>query len=195
MKILVTGFKPFLGEKINPSEKLAIELSKLNAVTQSLILPVEFKKSFEILEARLEQDLPEYLVMLGQASGRKNICLEKIGLNWMQSEHQDESGYTPKSGRIDSDSALALLTEFPIDETYLFLKKNNFPVEISFSAGTYVCNDLYFRTLQKFSYLNSIFVHVPLLPEQLSTNDLRPHVEYSKQFEVLSALIHFLIQK
>ena len=54
MKILVTGFKPFLGEKINPSEMLAVELAKNFSEITSLLLPVEFGKSFEILKKRQE---------------------------------------------------------------------------------------------------------------------------------------------
>ena len=131
MKILVTGFKPFLGEKINPSEQLAIELSKVSKQVESLLLPVEFQKSYEILEAKLARHQPNFLIMLGQASGRKNICLEKIGLNWMQSENGDEGGFVPEAGRIDSNSPLALLSTFPIDEAFLHLKKKKFSVEIS----------------------------------------------------------------
>ena len=55
MKILVTGFKPFLGEQMNPSEILANELARKFSEVQALILPVEFKKSFDIL--KIVQDM------------------------------------------------------------------------------------------------------------------------------------------
>ena len=123
--------------------------------------------------------------MLGQASGRKNISFEKIGLNWIQSVHPDESGFTPSVGTIQNDQALALMTKFPVDEIYQKLKSQNLPVEISFSAGAYVCNDLYFKVLSEFSELKSVFIHVPLLPEQLVAGDDRPSMQLSKMIEVI----------
>ena len=113
----------------------------------------------------------------------------------MQSENGDEGGFIPEAGRIDSNSPLALLSTFPIDEAFLYLKKKKFSVEISFSAGTFVCNDLYFRTLQKTTYIQSVFVHVPLLPEQIKVGDLRPSMKFEEQFETLKSLLLFLIEK
>lgn len=189
-KILVTGFKPFLGEPINPSEKLANKLSQIFDNVESIILPVEFRRSFEILDEKINSSNPDCLVMIGQAAGRKNICLEKVGLNWVQTERADESGFIPQSGKILPNVELALMTRFPVDQTFLELKKLVHPVEISFSAGTFVCNDLYFRVLNEYKTRPSIFVHVPLLPEQLKDNDSRSSLSFEKQLEVLGAIIN-----
>jgi pyroglutamyl-peptidase len=70
MKILITGFNPFLGESVNPSEQIALELSRSESGVQVFILPVEFKKSFEILEKEIEKNQPDFLIMIGQATGR-----------------------------------------------------------------------------------------------------------------------------
>jgi pyroglutamyl-peptidase len=191
MKILVTGFKPFLGEAINPSEMLALELSQSEENVESLILPVEFQNSFKFLKSNLDQnDLPDFLIMIGQASGRKNMCFEKMGLNWVQTNHRDEAGFQPKTGTINPDGALALTSQFPIDEAYLHLRQQNLPVEISFSAGAFVCNDLYYRVLSEYKNLKAVFIHVPLLPEQLKVNDDRSSLSFEKQTEVLRALHH-----
>lgn len=189
MKILVTGFKPFLGEKINPSEKLALELSREFDHVESVILPVEFEKSFAILREKILGVNPDFVIMIGQASGRKNVCIEKVGLNWVQTENKDEAGVVPKAGKILPAIELALMTEFPVDQTFFQIKKAGLPVEISFSAGAYVCNDLYFRVLNEFRDLKSVFVHVPLLPEQLKFEDSRPSLELSKQLEVMKRMI------
>lgn len=193
MKILVTGFKPFLGDKINPSEKLAIELAREYDHVEAIVLPVEFGNSFEILKTKILKLKPDYVVMIGQASGRKNICLEKVGLNWVQTENKDEAGIAPKAGKILSAVELALMSLFPVDQTFLELKRVGFPVEISFSAGAYVCNDLYFRVLNEFKELKAVFVHVPLLPEQLKADDLRPALSFEMQLEVLKQMI--MVQK
>ncbi len=172
MKILITGFKPFLGESVNPSELILYEIQHSNI--QILILPVEFKSAFQILDTEIKNTNPDYVIMLGQASGRKNICFEKIGLNWIQSTNPDESGFKPQMGAIQIDQPLALMTKFPVDDIYQKLKSQNQPVEISFSAGAYVCNDLYFKILSAYPDLKSVFIHVPLLPEQLQPADTRP---------------------
>ncbi len=192
MKILVTGFKPFLNEAINPSKKLASELSNKFSFVESLILPVEFQKSFELLKMKISAFNPDYLILFGQAAGRGNVCLEKIGLNWAQTENADEAGFAPKTGKILPDKELAVMTRFPIDSVFLQLKKSGFPVEISFSAGTYVCNDLYFRTLNEFRNIFSIFIHVPLLPEQLKQQDSRPSIGFERQLEVAVETISYL---
>ena len=194
MKILVTGFKPFLGEKINPSEMLAAELAKNFSEVTSLLLPVEFGKSFDILKNHLKDNTYDYLISIGQASGRNKICFEKIGLNWVQTEHKDESGSLPPQGNI-ANGPLAVMSEFPIEEVYKHLKAEQFPVEISFSAGTFVCNDLYFRTLNEFKNLNSVFVHVPLIEVQATienSKEKKPFISYSESLMCLSEMLKFL---
>lgn len=186
MKILVTGFKPFLGEKINPSEMLALELAQNFVEVEALILPVEFGKSFEILKKHLIENSYDYLISIGQASGRSKIGFEKVGLNWVQTEHQDESGHTPQTGKI-TEGELALMSVFPVDEMYQKLKNNRFPVEISFSAGTFVCNEFYFRVLNEFKNLKSVFVHVPLIEAQ--SDGTKSFVRYSESLMCFSELI------
>ena len=191
MKVLVSGFKPFLGQSINPSEIIAIELSKKIAQVKSVILPVEFTKSFIFLKDGIEHELPDYLIMLGQASGRKKISLEKVALNWNQTSVSDEAGLTPVMGPIIKNSALALMSDFPIDAVFEKLRLPE--LEISFSAGTYVCNELYYHVLKNFNEksLKSVFIHLPLIPEQVPIND-KPSIKIEVQLEILTRLIHSL---
>lgn len=193
MKILVTGFKPFLNEKINPSELLSVEMSQKFSDVTSLILPVEFGNSFAMLNSHLALNNYDYVIMLGQAAGRDKVTLEKIALNWIQAEYQDESGVLPGPGVIIKDKPLALMSGFPIDEVYAELKKQNLPIEISFSAGTFVCNDLYFRVLEKFTDLKSVFVHVPLVKEQIGESHLRPFLSLDEQQNILSQMIQWIL--
>jgi pyroglutamyl-peptidase len=192
MKILISGFKPFLNDVVNPSEILVTAISKKYPEIVTVILPVEFSSAFKILYAEIKNTQPEFVIMLGQASGRKNICIEKIGLNWIQTTHPDESGFIPQMGSIDKSQNLALMTKFPVDELYQKLKQQKYPVEISFSAGAYVCNDLYFKILSELPNLKSVFIHVPLLPEQLRPDDNRPTMtleEMSRTIETILKLI------
>ncbi len=181
-KILITGFKPFLGADTNPSELLSLELAKNFTDVNSLILPVEFGNAFEALSSHLLKQNYDHVLMLGLASGRKKIGFEKIGLNWVQTEHQDEGGCLPKTGNILPDLPLALMSPVAIEDCYLALKAENYAVEISFSAGTFVCNDLYFRVLSNFPKLNAVFIHVPPTQE----------MEMPQQHKILSRIIELL---
>lgn len=189
MKILISGFKPFLGEKINPSQKLALDLQNQFSEVVSIILPVEFKQSFWLLEREIQNVEPDFVIMLGQAGDRKNICFEKIGLNWIQTQNADEVGIKPEAGPIEKSEALALMSTFPIEKHFDILKERNYPVEISFSAGTFVCNDLYFRVLNEFKNVKSVFIHVPLVEEQ-SNYYARPYLDYETQLQILTELVH-----
>ena len=192
MKILISGFKPFLGETINPSELLIQSIKKNHPQIVTTVLPVEFQTAFTILKNKILKEQPEYVIMLGQASGRKNISLEKIALNWIQTTHPDESGFHPKKGKINAQSELALMTQFPLDEIYEKLKDQSLPIEISFSAGAYVCNDLYYKVLIEFKNLKSVFIHVPLLPDQTKIDDLRPVMEFEIMEKTISEIVENL---
>ena len=189
MKILVTGFKPFLKDNINPSELLSLELAQKYAEVSSLVLPVEFENSFKILRAHLVLNTYDFIILLGQAAGRSKISLEKIALNWVQTESPDEIGVRPEPGVILETSELALMTNFPIARICAELNKQDLPVEISFSAGTFVCNDLYYRALKQFPELMILFIHLPLIQNQINETYQRPFLELEFQKNILSQLI------
>ena len=194
MKILVTGFKPFLGHKINPSESLAVDLSQAFKQIAALILPVEFKRSFEVLNLHLEKHQYDYIIMLGQAAGRDRICLERFALNWVETSNADEAGVIPVTGRIVEEAPLSLLTRFPLDRIMDAVKTQTSLVKVSFSAGTYVCNDLYFRMSYARPDIKSVFIHVPLVPEQnVVGNHQALSLAYEDQFSALKIIISELL--
>lgn len=170
--ILVTGFKPFLGETINPSAEIISFLqgeAEFKNKIKTLLLPVVFAEAFEILKAEFQSENYTHVVMLGQAGGRDKISLERVALNWFESEHPDESGWTPKRESIAEDASSAEFTEIKIESVLLKLKSQGIPAEISLSAGGYVCNFLYFKVLSELTK-KAVFVHVPYLPEQVKTS-------------------------
>lgn len=193
MKILVTGFKPFLGETLNPSEMLAQDLAQAFQQVESLVFPVEFENAFLKLKEHLSVYQYSYIILIGQASGRSKVGLEKIGLNWQQSEHADEKGFKPNTGPIAVGEELAVMTTFDTDSAFKHLKNLNKSVEISFSAGTYVCNDLYYRSLKHFHESKIIFVHVPMIKEQIKDSKNPNYLEYTETLDTLKKLIEFLV--
>ena len=178
---------------MNPSEVIALALAESYSQVESMILPVEFQNAFHLLKDKLGSWNPDYLIMLGQAKGRKDICFEKVGLNWMESDVKDEAGVRPESGKILKESDLALMSRFPIETAFLEMKKAQLPFSVSFSAGTYVCNELYFRVLENFKDLRSVFIHVPIATEQLKPGESVPTISIAGQIKCLKFLIAFML--
>jgi pyroglutamyl-peptidase len=59
------------------------------------------------------------------------------------------------------------------------MKENGVPASVSYTAGTFVCNHLMYGTLnhihKSFSHIRGGFIHVPYIPEQVSSrNDTMP---------------------
>ena len=76
MKILVTGFEPFNGETVNPSEQIVYRLEAPEGVCLiKEILPVEFKKSTARLKELFQKYQPDVVLSVGQAGGRAEISL------------------------------------------------------------------------------------------------------------------------
>lgn len=82
MKILVTGFEPFNGGTVNPSEQIVNRLEAPEGVTLfKKILPVEFKKSTVQLEKLFRELQPDVVLAIGQAGGRAEISVERVAIN------------------------------------------------------------------------------------------------------------------
>lgn len=172
-RVLVTGFKPFLGESINPSEVLLEEIKRDFAVSRNvdtLVLPVSFGKAFAVLEEQLRKNSYRYVFLLGQAGDRDKVCFERVGLNWIETQKPDEDGFIPRQGPIAADEVPALFSRLPLSEWYEALHELGLPVKVSLSAGGYVCNHVYFKALQRLqsdALAGGVFIHVPYLPEQV----------------------------
>lgn len=169
-RILVTGFRPFLGESVNPSELCLPALAKIPGV-RTLVLPVEYEGAFRSLRENLESETYDGVLLLGQATGAKKIRLERVALNLMDATSADEAGIQHHETSIDPKGPTALLTDLPLREWWTALKDRH-AIEISNSAGAFVCNATYYQML---NYLRTrpvaipmLFVHLPLLPEQLA---------------------------
>jgi pyroglutamyl-peptidase len=163
-QILITGFEPFQGESLNPSGELARQLKDKY---MTLVLPVSYEKSWQILEDYLLKN-PEiqFVISLGQAGGRCKVGLERIAVNLMDTEIPDESGQVYKSQEILSQGKEAYFSHWPLRE---WVKKGGGNLEISNSAGLFVCNSIYYQT-QNFLRTRggeALFVHLPFVPDQL----------------------------
>ena len=172
MKILITGFDAFGGEKINPAslilEKLGDEID--GHKIEKLLLPTKFVGTADILEKKIRGMRPDIIISLGQAGGRSEITVERVAINIADASIADNDGKMPIDEKIRWDGENAYFATLPIKAIVENLRKEEIPSSVSNSAGTYVCNfimynDLYFA--DKYKNISAGFIHVPYLPAQV----------------------------
>ena len=184
-KLFLSGFGPFLEIKNNPSEILVKKLSEHFSCAH-VILPVLFEDSFSLLKSAVLNIQPEILIMFGVASTRSKICLEKVGLNWVQSTSADVGRKIPTTGKIKPAQDLALMSNWSFEPVLRKLDSTQTAhIELSFSAGAYVCNDLYFRVLDdKTLNCEKLFIHIPPFEK----------IDLQLQFEIIAKFVEMTLQ-
>lgn len=191
MKILITGFDPFNKETVNPAY---LAVSKLRNTYGDIILtkleiPTSFSHSFEILSQELNNDY-DAVIMVGQAGGRKEISLEKVAINYIDAKIADNDGLVISHQAINSNGKEAYFTTLPILKLLSDLEKESIPAKISYSAGTFVCNYLMYKTLEHFNTTNTKvgFIHVPYIKEQIK-DDKTPYMDLDMITKALETII------
>lgn len=168
-KILITGFEPFHGEDLNPSRELALAFQKQY---DTLILPVSYQRANQMLQDQLKVGRYDFILMLGLAGGRKWMDLERVAINLEDAEKADEDGDLRVQTKINPDGPDAFLNPLPLRDLSQTLQQKNAPVQISFSAGAFVCNSVYYRVFDWIKKSgrgsHALFVHLPYSNEQLS---------------------------
>lgn len=189
-RILVTAFKPFRGELINPTEQILLLLKQdqiLAEFFEFMVLPVEFDKSFKLISEMVVSNHFSNIMMLGQAGGRKKISLERFALNWIETEFPDEAGVSPQRGLIDGSQPHCMRTQFDIENLMNQLRElYSCEVEVSLSAGGYVCNHLYFKVLTQLDP-SALFIHTPWC--ELQNKASEPIMQLSGQAEIIKKIL------
>ena len=177
-RVILTGFEPFGEDKVNPALEIITDLSEEQLPGVELLtikLPVVFGKAIEILKQAIERTKPSLILSLGQAGGRSTISVEKIGININDARIADNEGNKPEDELIVEDGPAAYFTTIDCRKTVRAITQAGIPAMLSYSASTYVCNNLiygtvHFLTTQQLSTKYG-FLHVPYLPEQVAKKE------------------------
>ena len=161
MRILITAFEPFGGAETNISKSILSLLpdSIADWAIEKVCLPVSFRRAPIVLRKAIATYSPDLIIMLGQCPNGDNIRLERFAVNVMDGSKEDNDGYIPNEETIYNSQPLALQTPLPIKELVRFCTDNIQPVQVSNSAGLYVCNRVYYEAL--YLHQQAIFMHVP----------------------------------
>ena len=165
-KILVTGFEPFATSSLNPSGEIVKALIGDDLVTA--VLPVVFGQASAQLRELIDLHKPSAVLCLGQAEGRSEMTPERIAINLENARIADNAGNQPLEQRVIAYGPDGHFSTLPIEKMVASMKAAGTPASISLSAGTFVCNHIFYvlQDYLKDSSIKSGFMHVPLMDEQ-----------------------------
>lgn len=189
--LLITGFEPFQQEPINPSwEAVAALPSDIGPWhLEKLRLPTVFGQAAELALARAAVLKPQAILSLGQAGGREAVTPEVVAVNLQDARIPDNAGNQPQGEPIVPAGWDGYFTTLPVRSLAQQAAEKGFPCRLSYSAGTYVCNDVFYRLLHHYKSTETRvgFIHVPFLPIQAKEG--QPSLSLTQITEVLEFLI------
>ncbi|MBR2054487.1 MAG: pyroglutamyl-peptidase I [Clostridia bacterium] len=172
--LLITGFDPFGGENINPSwetvKRLPDEIGSYRL--HKLQIPTRFGVAAEKVLETARMIVPDAIISVGQAGGRKGITPEVVAINLQEASIPDNAGHQPTDTPVAAHGPAAYFSTLPVRRMVESIRETGLPSNLSFSAGAFVCNDVMYTLLHHFqgTQVQCGFIHVPFLPEQAKEN-------------------------
>jgi len=170
-RVLITGFGPFPGVADNPSgwlaEALVAKGAGLPGDLHGHVLPTEWE-AVDALAPHLHETLqPHVMIHFGVSPNAKSLRLEGSAHN--RSAHRcDAKGLLPAMQDISRGGAPRLDTKLPVSAIAAGLRARGHAAVASRACGSYLCNFLYYRSLEwaRPRERDALFVHVPHVTSQ-----------------------------
>lgn len=174
MKLLLTAFDPFGGDKVNPAlEAVKLVNSRVGSFDiTKLEIPTVFGKSIATVKQELERNRYDVVLCIGQAGGRFDVTPERVAINIDDARIPDNEGNQPIDTPIFADGAPAYFSTLPVKAMVQRIRAAGLPASVSNSAGTFVCNHIMYGVLyllhQQYPDTKGGFIHVPFIPSQVA---------------------------
>lgn len=173
MIFLVTGFEPFGGSSINPSEQVikALEGQTIGgAQLLTAVLPVDGQLAPQVLLDAMQNWKPDGVLCLGEAARRPVLSIERLAVNLLDYRIPDNTGHQILDEPVIPGGPAAYFATLPVQKIYQALVEAGIPAELSLTAGAYLCNQVFYH-LMHFINTNALeiqagFIHLPALPVQ-----------------------------
>jgi pyroglutamyl-peptidase len=172
MKALVTGFEPFGGDSVNASLEAARRLpGRIGDLDVAVaVLPTSYARALPALEAAIARERPDIVLCVGQAEGRAALSIERVAVNLQDARIADNDGVCPQDLPVVPGGPAAYLSTLPVRAAVAALRAEELAAELSMSAGTFVCNHVFYGLMHlaatRRPSLRAGFLHVPCLPQQ-----------------------------
>jgi pyroglutamyl-peptidase len=202
-RLLVTGFEPFGGDAVNPSELVAAALhgqtlhgggQRATVVAQRL--PCAFGVAQRVLAGAIEEFQPAVVLSLGLAAGRAGLTPERVAVNLADARIADNAGAQPCDQPVAPEGPAAYFTTLPVKAMVAAMRAAGAPAELSLSAGSFVCNEIFYALMHTLALRRGAarcragFMHLPLLPAQAQgPAGVRPSVALDLQVAAVSAAL------
>jgi pyroglutamyl-peptidase len=178
-RVLITGFGPFPGVSENVSGRLAQSLARCelpghSSARHAELLPTEWEEVSNRAPRLLGDLRPRLVLHLGLSQRSQAFRIERSAHN-RAAARLDACGALPQGRAIRARGAPRIDTRLPAAELAKHLRRHDLPAGASRSAGSYLCNFLYYLSLdwaaRQDAACDVCFVHVPP-PAALSETEL-----------------------
>ncbi|MFH1724780.1 MAG: pyroglutamyl-peptidase I [Elusimicrobiota bacterium] len=169
MRILLTGFEPFGGRKVNTSWDLIRGLPPDwgGHEVRAVRLPVVYGAAWEAGAPAVEELKPDVILALGECSNTF-FRLERVAINLRDAERPDNAGKSVRNEPVFPGGPAAYFSTLPLGRIHAAMKAVGIPAEYSLSAGGYLCNEVFYRLMRQTStgrVAMAGFIHVPRAEE------------------------------
>lgn len=169
-RLLITGFDPFGGQSVNPAWEAVSRLPARvgDCVVHALQVPTVFGLAAQRVIEEAQALRPDVILCVGQAGGRAAVTPEMVAINLRYAAIPDNAGLQPQDIPCAEDGPAAYFATVPVREMARAIAQAGLPGSVSYTAGTFVCNNLLYTLLHHYhdTAVRVGFIHVPFLPGQ-----------------------------
>jgi pyroglutamyl-peptidase len=162
--LLITGFGPFPGVPLNPTEILARRLATLPGLAPDWRREVRVLATGwdtpERLDVLLADVRPDAVFSLGVARCRPRMMPERFGLNRATVSRKDATGARRVQGELLPGGPERVECRIDVARVSAAMRAAGAPARVSWSAGAYLCNALAYALYRRET--PALFVHVPM---------------------------------
>ena len=197
--LLLTGFEPFDGEAVNPSWAVAQALHGQmigDAQVVAVQLPCVFATALPALQRALAAYQPCWVLALGLAGSRSAISVERLAVNLVDARIADNAGAQPVDVPVEAAGPAAYFTGLPAKAIVARLQQAGLAAELSHSAGSFVCNQVFYGLMHALAATPQVvagFIHLPPLPEQAARHPTARPMALADQVKGLRWVIEAVV--
>lgn len=164
VKILITGFEPFGGARINPSHEL---LKLLHGVYPTLLLPNNIRRAPGILMKTVARLRPDAVLHLGESREARSIFVERGAVNRLETTNElgvdipDKSGNSAHNEPIVKGAPPFLRSTMPVERIVEAIRACRIPAHLRDHGGTHVSNEVFYLLLHSRKVRRVGYIHIP----------------------------------
>lgn len=189
--VLLTGFEPFAGDGANPSGDAVRLVAAAWGGPETLVtdvLPVTFAGAAHRLAELVAAHSPDIVIATGLAGGRTAISVERVAVNLADARIPDNAGAQPRDEPSWPGGPVGHFASLPVKAIVRDVAAAGIPCELSHSAGTYVCNHVFYHAAMlaaAHSGMRVGFLHVPWAAESAPAGTAAlPLADIARAFEI-----------